>query len=118
MTFDLRRDGQSLGTFTSDGLTRQLDAGVLLPSDQVFVEKQNAWVPISDFESGPHAESSALVEYEQKFDAATPLVFVTPALIVLNAVVFLAMLVRGVSPSAPQGTDLIRWGADFGPLTL
>jgi membrane associated rhomboid family serine protease len=49
--------------------------------------------------------------------AATPHIFVTPALIALNVVVFLAMVARGVSAVAPPADALIRWGADYGPMT-
>ena len=49
--------------------------------------------------------------------AATPHIFVTPALIAVNVVVFLAMVARGVSAVAPPADVLLRWGADYGPLT-
>jgi rhomboid protease GluP len=49
--------------------------------------------------------------------AATPHIFVTPALIALNVAIFLAMVTRGVSAFAPTADVLIRWGADYGPMT-
>jgi rhomboid protease GluP len=49
--------------------------------------------------------------------ATTPHIFDTPALIALNVVVFLVMVARGVSAVAPPADALIRWGADYGPLT-
>lgn len=42
----------------------------------------------------------------------------TFALIGVNALVYLAMVLGGVSPTQPNSLQLIRWGADFGPLTL
>lgn len=48
----------------------------------------------------------------------TPYVYVTPVLIGINAVVFVLMVVFGVSPVSPTTADLLRWGADFGPLTI
>jgi rhomboid protease GluP len=49
--------------------------------------------------------------------AATPHIFVTPTLIALNVAIFLAMVARGVSAFAPTADVLIRWGADYGPMT-
>jgi len=43
---------------------------------------------------------------------------VTSAIIAVNVAVFLAMTLKGVSPGMPQPQDLIRWGADWGPLSL
>ena len=42
---------------------------------------------------------------------------VTLGLIGVNVVVFILMLVTGVSPLSPLVKDLIHWGADYGPLT-
>ena len=43
---------------------------------------------------------------------------VTTALIGLNVLVFLLMVLRGVSPLLPSPQQAIAFGADFGPLTL
>ncbi|MGI4827854.1 MAG: rhomboid family intramembrane serine protease [Janthinobacterium lividum] len=42
---------------------------------------------------------------------------VTPILIALNVLVFIAMLVGGLSPFDPTAEQVLRWGANFGPLT-
>lgn len=55
--------------------------------------------------------------FNASLDAATPHIFVTPALVAVNVVVFLAMVARGVSAVAPPADVLVRWGADYGPLT-
>jgi len=39
-------------------------------------------------------------------------------LIALNVLVYAAMCLKGISPTHPTPTDVIPWGADFGPLTL
>jgi len=49
--------------------------------------------------------------------ATAPGAFVTPTLIAINAIVFALMVVKGVPIFDPGADDLIRWGADFGPLT-
>ena len=43
---------------------------------------------------------------------------VTSAIIGINVLVFVAMTLSGVSPGMPQVPQLVKWGADFGPLTL
>jgi membrane associated rhomboid family serine protease/cytochrome c-type biogenesis protein CcmH/NrfG len=43
---------------------------------------------------------------------------VTTALLALNVLVFVLMAASGSSLSDPGGQDLIRWGSNFGPLTL
>ena len=50
--------------------------------------------------------------------AAVPRPPVTTALVGLNILVFLAMLFSGASLVAPTYQQLLRWGADFGPLSL
>ncbi len=42
----------------------------------------------------------------------------TSALIALNVLVFVVMVLRGVSPAEPTTAQLMRWGANFGPMTL
>ena len=43
---------------------------------------------------------------------------VTPILVGLIMVIYVAMVAGGVSPTDPRTDALIAWGADFGPLTL
>src|ERR1700688_5031332 len=44
---------------------------------------------------------------------------VTQAIFGINVAVFVVMLLSGVSMlSNPSGQDLVRWGANFGPLTV
>ncbi len=42
----------------------------------------------------------------------------TAALIGINVLVYLAMVLKGVSPAEPTTAQLMHWGADFGPMTL
>lgn len=43
---------------------------------------------------------------------------ITTAIIVVNALVFAGMILSGVSVAVPEVPQLIKWGANFGPLTL
>lgn len=42
----------------------------------------------------------------------------TAAILAVNVLVFVAMLAKGVPLVDPQQEQLLRWGADFGPLSL
>lgn len=44
--------------------------------------------------------------------------YATVVLIALNVLVFLIMVLRGVSLFEPTADSVLRWGADYGPLTL
>lgn len=44
--------------------------------------------------------------------------YITPILINLNILVFIAMIATGVHVLAPDGESLLRWGANFKPATL
>jgi rhomboid protease GluP len=50
--------------------------------------------------------------------AAAPRPVVTFALIAINFLVFVAMVVNGISFTDPSAEDALRWGANFGPLTV
>ncbi|HOZ68197.1 MAG TPA: rhomboid family intramembrane serine protease [Chitinophagaceae bacterium] len=44
--------------------------------------------------------------------------FFTPVLLILNILVFVLMAVTGVSILDPDGASLVKWGANFRPVTL
>jgi rhomboid protease GluP len=50
--------------------------------------------------------------------AVRPASVVTLTLIAINVLVYVVMVVKGVSATSPTGEDLLPWGANFGPLTL
>jgi membrane associated rhomboid family serine protease/Flp pilus assembly protein TadD len=50
--------------------------------------------------------------------SVAPSFLITAGLIGLNVIMFLIMVLRGVSPFAPSAQQMIAFGADFGPLTL
>lgn len=57
------------------------------------------------------------IDFYQRLHHYTPRLWVTPTLIVLNVVVFAVMVLKGVDPMSPLVDDLIKWGANYGPLT-
>ena len=44
--------------------------------------------------------------------------YATYGIMVINVIVFIAMAASGISILQPTGLDVIRWGANFSPLTL
>ena len=44
--------------------------------------------------------------------------YITPILINLNILVFIAMIISGVSIMSPESEQLLNWGANFKPVTL
>jgi rhomboid protease GluP len=44
--------------------------------------------------------------------------FITPIVIDINILVFVVMVISGVGILLPDGQDVLRWGANFRPLTL
>ena len=44
--------------------------------------------------------------------------FITPILIDINILIFVLMVASGINFLLPEGESLIRWGANFGPLTM
>jgi rhomboid protease GluP len=48
----------------------------------------------------------------------TPNLWVVPAIVAANVIVFAVMCTAGLSPFSPTGDQLVSWGANFGPRTL
>jgi rhomboid protease GluP len=78
--------------------------------------------PTPDEPRKPAAPAATPAELElQRFaarlHALTPRLWIVPALILANLGVFIAMIASGVSPMEPTTEELIRFGANAGPLT-
>ena len=63
------------------------------------------------------------LEVDQTHDSvasptAEPATLVTPALIIINVVVFGLMAAKGVPILQPTGESVLPWGANYGPMTL
>ena len=62
-------------------------------------------------------EAAERLQFMDTLTASTPHVFVTPALIALNVVMFVVIAVSSRTMLAPAPAVVVRWGGDFGPLT-
>ncbi|MBA4388911.1 MAG: hypothetical protein C0404_13090 [Verrucomicrobia bacterium] len=58
--------------------------------------------------------------FRRQIFAATPRVFLTYAILAINIVVFVLMVVSGVSifTDSVSNGDLVAWGSNYGPLTI
>ncbi len=60
----------------------------------------------------------AVVRFRQRLFAITPHTLVTPAIVAVNAVIFALMTLDSGALFSPGAETLVKWGANFGPLTL
>jgi rhomboid protease GluP len=67
--------------------------------------------------SSEEARIRALQRFHGLLFALTPFVWVTPLLVLSNIIVYLILVAQGVSPWLPTPVDLIKWGANYAPLT-
>ena len=56
-------------------------------------------------------------DFHARLDQFSPHSPVVPALVAINAAVFIAMCIAGVGFFAPDGEAVVRWGSNYGPLT-
>jgi rhomboid protease GluP len=75
-------------------------------------------MPSIPIDTCPECTNAAEAAFHSLLTEATPRVFITPIVIAINLVVFVAMVATGISPFAPQIDQLLKWGADYGPQTL
>src|SRR5213080_2975325 len=55
---------------------------------------------------------------QQEAARTAPAFPITSVLVGINVLMYIAMALSGVSPFNPNNEQLVRWGADYGPLTL
>lgn len=63
------------------------------------------------------AEVERMRSFEEALDAATPRIYLSTVLVAVNVAVYVLMVARGVRAVNPTTDELIRWGANYGPLT-
>jgi rhomboid protease GluP len=93
---------------------RPLSRSIFGPSSSVCADCRNTAVTVPA--SGSFPGSPADVPQPQAIVRSYPPL--TTALVGINVAVYLAMVLSGVSPVEPHVPQLLRWGANFGPLSL
>ena len=56
-------------------------------------------------------------EFVYRLQQATPRTFVTPSIVAVNVLVFVAMVFNGAGILSPEGDVHVRWGSNFGFMT-
>jgi rhomboid protease GluP len=88
---------------------------------EILSEKTDQWknLLLSD-PASPTAIPNARKDFKNFFSLFIPVrhYFVTPLLIDINILVFVAMVISGVNVMLPDNESLIKWGANFRPITL
>jgi membrane associated rhomboid family serine protease/Flp pilus assembly protein TadD len=78
-------------------------------------KRRHLFTAVNQPEICPECVAAAETSFYSLMVEATPRVFITPAIIIINLIIFAAMIVSGVSPFNPKTEQLLMWGADYGP---
>jgi rhomboid protease GluP len=96
-----------MGTFTSEELVQKYE--VLFPQ---LVPEENDILTLP-----PPTLKEQLTGFLSVFNPSQDY-FITPILVDINILVFIIMAITGVNIFQPDNESLLRWGANFRPLTL
>ncbi|MDO5674476.1 MAG: rhomboid family intramembrane serine protease [bacterium] len=114
---NVERKGQSLRfDLLAGGDIRNPGHLCLLPADEAAAQRLAALLPATRTDIVDQAEQE-LDDFRDRLYQATPHAFVTPTLVVVNLLIFAAMVATGVDMLQPDGRMVISWGANFGPYT-
>ena len=58
-----------------------------------------------------------IATFQRQLATITPRAFLTPAIVVINLIVFAIMIATGVHIMSPKIVDLLAWGANYAPKT-
>ncbi|QNK03602.1 rhomboid family intramembrane serine protease [Dyella telluris] len=64
------------------------------------------------------ASQAELADFHRRLDALSPHAPVTLVIVAINIIVFVAMCIGGAGLFNPDGDVAIRWGSNYGPLTM
>lgn len=87
--------------------------------DTKLIELNNSYQPIEeDILSKSHLKNEKKKTGFFSFLDPTKGIFISSLLIAINIIIFILMLINGVDILLPESQDLIKWGANFRPITL
>lgn len=64
------------------------------------------------------ASQAELADFHRRLNTLSPHAPVTPVIVAINVIVFVAMCIAGAGVFVPDGEVAIRWGSNYGPLTM
>lgn len=119
---------QLIPVYTEEVLFKQVN-GIIPLLDKmknvsyiVDINRENTCRNFSAFEEN---KDSSTISMDERANASLRSILTirkgnmaTPLLAYINIALFVIMTISGVSLFAPTGISIIKWGADFGPLTL
>lgn len=104
------------------GKNKELVIAFLAQLDALPDEAQHVGIQVAgekdEVDSHEAPAKSQSLKNLLSFFVPAPGFFMTPILINLNILVFIAMVATGVHLLEPDGESLVRWGANFKPVTL
>ena len=124
---DAQIDGSAAHTIQSKAAVSQLLATMQQLAQNTFphdlqrdYEKQALLFtpPEKDLLLQPPADKTGSVKDTLSLFIPKEGYFITPILVLLNMVLFIAMILTGVNVVDPDSASLIRWGANYSPLTM
>lgn len=63
-------------------------------------------------------QQAELVEFAQRLNRLSPRAWLTPGLVAINVLVFIAMCLGGAGVITADPAVAVRWGSNYGPLTM
>ncbi|MBA4192405.1 MAG: hypothetical protein C0467_30930 [Planctomycetaceae bacterium] len=103
---------------THDGFCPTCKKFLGQPAGEIVHTEESPASPQAGSTSPGATEAEAFRQWHADLRRITPLAPVTPILIAINVLVFVAMAVAGVNPFNPSIDTLIAWGANFSPVTF
>jgi rhomboid protease GluP len=101
---------ESMGSVARTGV-----APALSESDPELAQRvARAWPAVAQVTSRARNLGRDMLVFRRALDAATPVAYVTPVLILACVAVYALMVYSGVSPLWPSGSQLVGWGANEG----
>jgi rhomboid protease GluP len=111
----LAQHGQRYPAAVVQGAVQELQHRGLIPQEL----PETARRPLPPPPAAPEVTGWALLrEISRGIFRPRPGYYVTPILLWLNLLAYALLVATGTDPVAPAAADLVRWGANFSPLTL
>jgi rhomboid protease GluP len=113
MSYDPERDTREAGS---------TDRGPIYRAE--YLDREGRRISSTEFGTGsrqpgdPGDDEYLVEQFIGRLDGYTPRTPITNFMLAANILVFIAMVVTGVGILSPTSADLMRWGANFGPLTM
>ena len=100
------------------GRQHGLEVSAVVPCREQDRPRDIGMQPAARAKSAAPERRQEVEQFRETLEQLTPTTWATYVLAGANVLVFLAMAFGGADLANPSVADLLKWGADFGPLTL